>query len=65
MDSQTEREAITEAIARLFAGRPIRSSGNLDIVTLAQEAGANATSSPTSTPTSGTPSTPNGPAETE
>lgn len=39
MDSQTEREAITQAMARLFAGRPIRSSGNLDIVTLAQEAG--------------------------
>ena len=34
-----EREAITEAMRRLFAGTPIRSSGNLDIVTLAEEAG--------------------------
>jgi chromosome segregation ATPase len=39
MDNQAEREAITEAIARLFAGTPIRSSGSRDIVTLAQEAG--------------------------
>ena len=39
MNSQTEREAITEAMARLFAGQPIRSRGNLDIVTLAQESG--------------------------
>lgn len=39
MDSETEREAITEAMARLFAGAPIRSSGNLDILTLAEEAG--------------------------
>jgi hypothetical protein len=34
-----EREAITAAMARLFAGAPTRSSGSLDIVTLAQEAG--------------------------
>jgi hypothetical protein len=34
-----ERTAITAAMQRLFAGRPLRSSGSLDIVTLAQEAG--------------------------
>jgi hypothetical protein len=34
-----EREAITAAMARLFAGTPMRSTGSLDIVTLAQEAG--------------------------
>lgn len=39
MDNETEREAISEALARLFAGAPIRSSGNLDILTLAEEAG--------------------------
>jgi hypothetical protein len=29
----------TEVMNRLFAGQPLRSSGNLDIVTLAEEAG--------------------------
>ncbi|WP_239312515.1 hypothetical protein [Frankia sp. Cj3] len=33
-----ERTAITAAMERLFAGAPLRSSGALDIVTLAQEA---------------------------
>ena len=39
MNEAEEREAITAAMARLFAGTPIRSTGNLDIVALAQEAG--------------------------
>ena len=39
MNDDDERAAITAAMARLFAGTPTRSSGNLDIVTLAQEAG--------------------------
>src|SRR6266511_1252333 len=39
MNHDDEREAITEAMRRLFAGTPIRSSGNLDIVALAEEAG--------------------------
>ncbi|WP_239396374.1 hypothetical protein [Frankia sp. CiP3] len=34
-----ERAAIKAAMERLFAGRPLRSSGSLDIVTLAEEAG--------------------------
>src|SRR5262249_2006123 len=33
------RRAITEAMQRLLAGKPRRSSGRLDIVTLAEEAG--------------------------
>jgi hypothetical protein len=39
VNDDDEREAITAAMARLFAGTPTRSSGNLDILTLAQEAG--------------------------
>lgn len=39
MNHDDEREAITEAMRRLFAGTPIRSCGTLDIVTLAEEAG--------------------------
>jgi predicted nucleic acid-binding Zn-ribbon protein len=39
VNHDAEREAITEAMNRLFAGQPLRSSGNLDIVTLAEEAG--------------------------
>ena len=39
MTDEQEREAITAAITRLFAGTPTRSSGNLDILTLAAEAG--------------------------
>ncbi|MFI6031577.1 hypothetical protein [Amycolatopsis magusensis] len=39
MNPELEREAITAAMSRLFAGEPLRSSGNLDIVTLAEEAG--------------------------
>ncbi len=38
-DDDDERAAITAAMARLFAGTPTRSSGNLDILALAQEAG--------------------------
>jgi len=34
-----DRRAITAAMQRLFAGTPLRSSGKLDIVSLAQEAG--------------------------
>jgi hypothetical protein len=34
-----ERRAITAAMQRLFAGTPLRSSGKLDILALAQEAG--------------------------
>ncbi|MFI7708272.1 hypothetical protein [Nonomuraea sp. NPDC049480] len=34
-----ERAAIAAAMNRLLAGTPLRSSGNLDIVTLAAEAG--------------------------
>ena len=33
------RRAITEAMQRLLAGKPLRSSGRLDVVTLAEEAG--------------------------
>ncbi len=39
MTDEQERQAITAAIARLLAGRPLRSSGALDIVTLTEEAG--------------------------
>ncbi|MEV1174628.1 hypothetical protein [Nonomuraea sp. NPDC049784] len=36
---EQERTAIVAAMARLLSGMPLRSSGNLDIVTLAAEAG--------------------------
>jgi uncharacterized coiled-coil DUF342 family protein len=39
VNHDAERDAITEAMRRLFAGTPLRSSGNLDILTLAEEAG--------------------------
>jgi hypothetical protein len=39
VNDDDERAAITAAMARLFAGTPTRSSGNLDILTLAKEAG--------------------------
>ncbi|TWP32701.1 hypothetical protein [Leekyejoonella antrihumi] len=39
MSDQEERDAITAAMERLLAGTPMRSSGNLDIISLAQEAG--------------------------
>lgn len=39
MTDEHERQAITAAIDRLLAGKPLRSSGALDIVTLAEEAG--------------------------
>lgn len=39
MTDDDDRRAITAAMQRLFAGTPLRSSGKLDIVTLAQEAG--------------------------
>ncbi len=39
MTDEQERQAITTAIERLLAGKPLRSSGALDIVTLAEEAG--------------------------
>lgn len=39
MTNEHEREATTAAIRRLLAGTPLRSSGALDIVTLAEEAG--------------------------
>jgi len=39
MTDEHERQAITAAIERLLAGAPLRSSGALDIVTLAEEAG--------------------------
>jgi chromosome segregation ATPase len=39
MTDQDERDAITAAMERLLAGIPLRSSGNLDIITLAAEAG--------------------------
>ena len=39
MTDEHERQAITAAIERLLAGKPLRSSGALDIVTLAEEAG--------------------------
>jgi hypothetical protein len=39
MTDEQKRQAITAAIERLLAGKPLRSSGALDIVTLAEEAG--------------------------
>lgn len=39
MTDEHERQAIIKAIERLLAGKPLRSSGALDIVTLATEAG--------------------------
>jgi uncharacterized coiled-coil DUF342 family protein len=39
MTDEEERQAILAAMQRLFAGTPLRSSGNLDIVALADEAG--------------------------
>jgi hypothetical protein len=36
---QEERGAIIAAIDRLLAGTPLRPSGNLDIISLAEEAG--------------------------
>ncbi|EWM19200.1 hypothetical protein [Kutzneria sp. 744] len=39
MTDEHERQAIAAAISRLLAGTPLRSSGALDIVTLAEEAG--------------------------
>jgi hypothetical protein len=39
MTDEEERQAILAAMQRLFAGTPLRLSGNLDIVALADEAG--------------------------
>lgn len=39
MTDEDDRRAITAAMQRLFAGTPLRSSGKLDIVSLAHEAG--------------------------
>ncbi|WP_159929376.1 hypothetical protein [Rhodococcus sp. WAY2] len=39
MTDQEERDAILAAMERLLAGTPLRSSGNLDIISLAEEAG--------------------------
>jgi len=39
MSDDDERNAITAAMQRLLAGRPLRSSGDLTIVALAEEAG--------------------------
>lgn len=39
MTGEEERSAITAAMHRLLAGKPLRSSGALDVVTLAAEAG--------------------------
>ncbi|MEV0053565.1 hypothetical protein AB0H34_24070 [Saccharopolyspora shandongensis] len=39
MTDQEERDAIIAAIERLLVGTPLRSSGNLDIISLAEEAG--------------------------
>jgi uncharacterized coiled-coil DUF342 family protein len=39
MTDEEERQAILAAMQRLLAGTPLRSSGNLDIVALADEAG--------------------------
>jgi hypothetical protein len=39
MTSDEERKAITAAMQRLLAGKPLRSSGELTIVALAAEAG--------------------------
>lgn len=41
MTEQDERDAIIAAMQRLLAGTPLRSSSNLDIITLAAEAGLN------------------------
>lgn len=38
MTDDDERQAIAAAMHRLLAGKPLRSSGHLDIVTLAKEA---------------------------
>lgn len=38
MTDEEERQAILAAMERLFAGTPLRSSGSLDIVALAEEA---------------------------
>jgi hypothetical protein len=57
MSDDDEREAITAAMQRLLAGRPLRSSGDLTIVALADEAGLRRNKLPTSTPTSRTCST--------
>lgn len=39
MTNDDERQAITAAMQRLLAGKPLRSGGHLDVVTLAREAG--------------------------
>lgn len=39
MTDQEERDAIVAAMERLLAGTPLRSSGSLDIISLAEEAG--------------------------
>ncbi len=39
MTDEEERSAITAAMRRLLAGKPLQSSGSLDVVTLADEAG--------------------------
>ena len=39
MTDQDERDAIIAAMERLLAGTPLHSSGNLDILSLAEEAG--------------------------
>ena len=39
MTDEEERAAIIAAMERLLAGTPLRSSGNLDIISLAEEAG--------------------------
>jgi molybdopterin converting factor small subunit len=39
LNPEQERAAITAAMTRLLSGTPLRTSGNLDIVTLAAEAG--------------------------
>jgi hypothetical protein len=39
LTDEEERQAITAAMQRLFAGTPLRSSGKLDMVALAREAG--------------------------
>lgn len=44
MTSDEERNAITAAMQRLLAGKPLRSSGELTIAALAAEAGLSATS---------------------
>jgi hypothetical protein len=39
MTDDDERQAIAAAMQRLLAGKPLRSGGHLDVVTLAREAG--------------------------